>query len=273
MTISNMEKNIFSDISTNSHRFFKSTHLFPRVAFSQYVLRQFLNLYFANTSDLKGIDAYFKILYLKNILNSLMMSSHCISLMEIGDQKLAIEKKYEDLLFQSKQESIATTPAKEDISWLDESIVNVNRQIDKSITDVAEKLKLPKKNIEKKIEKLFERFQEILSVSIYSFQKAVKQNYHGEIDINKFKKHLDHHLKQHLHLNDISFLYEYGLTIVGASFILATIGILVYPNIILSLGGSVFMTEISLGLIGALSILLNQYYPNTREDYTNFLQI
>lgn len=273
MTISNMEKNIFSDISTNSHRFFKSTHLYPRVAFSQYILRQFLNLYFSNINDLKELDAYFKILYFKNILNSLMMASHYVSLMEIGDQKLAIEKKYQDLIFQSKQESFTTPYAKEDVSWIDDSIANVNRKIDKSITDIAEKLKLPKKTIEKKIEKLFERFQEILSVSIYSFQKAMKQSYHDEIDINQFKKQVEHHLKQHLHLNDIGFFYEYGLTIAGISLVLAALGILFYPNIILGLGGNALIAEISLGLTGALLILLNQYYPDSRENYSNFLQI
>ena len=90
MTISNMEKNIFSDISTNSHRFLKSTLFYPRVVFFQYILRKFLNLYFANTNDLKALDVSFKILYLKNILNSLMMVCYCISLIEIGDQKLTI---------------------------------------------------------------------------------------------------------------------------------------------------------------------------------------
>jgi hypothetical protein len=230
-------------------------------------------LYFDNTNDLKELDAYFKILYLKNILTSFMMTVHYISLMEIGDQKLVIEKKYQDLLFQSKQESFTSVHVKEDVSWIDDSIVNVNRKIDQSITDIAEKLKLPKKTIEKKIEKLFERFQEILSVSIYSFQKAMKQCYHDEIDINQFQKKIEQHLKQHLHLNDIGFFYEYGLTIAGICLVLAAIGVLFYPNIILGLGGNALIAEISLGLIGASLILLNQYYPDSRENYSSLLQI
>jgi hypothetical protein len=273
MAISNMEKNVLLDLSSNSHHFFKSTYLHPRVVFSQYVLRQFLNLYFVNMSDLKALDAYFKILYFKNIINSLMMISHYISLLEIEAQKQGIEKKYQDLLFKSKQETFVSSYVKEDISWIDETLAIANQKIDDSIDGIVKKLKVPKKTVEKKVEKLFDRFQEILSVSIYSFQKSTKESHHGELDMNQFKKQIDYHLKQHLHLNDSNFLYEYGLTIAGCAFLFAAIGILFYPNIILSLGGSVLITQISLGLIGALSIFLNQYYPNLREEYTNFLQI
>jgi hypothetical protein len=270
MAVSNMEKNIFSDISTNSHRFFKSAHLYPRVAFSQYALKQFLNLYFVNSNDSKVVDIYFKILYLKNISNSLMMMSHYISLNEIENQKLGIEKKYEDLLFQAKDQPSISPPMKEDVSWIDDSIANVISKIDKSITDIAEKLKLPKKTIEKKIEKLFERFQEILSVSIYSFQKAVGESSSDELDMNLFKRKLNYHLQQHIHMSETSFIQKYWLTLIGSILLLCASETVFYPNIV---GVNALILGLALGITGVVMMIANYYFENSKDNYTNFLQI
>ena len=263
---------IIHDISSHADLFFKSTYLYPRVAFSQYVLRQFLTLYFVNTQDLVACDAYFKILYLKQIMNALRMTSHYFALIAIQEHKSSVEKQYQDLLFQAKHEAVIPSLLKQDLSWLDESIAYVNREIDRTRADIAQQLKQAPQIVDKKIEQLFERFQEIESVAMYSFQKAHLASQHGKQDVNLFKKQIHYHLQQHLKWQDMPFFQQYGLTLLGCSCLFAAMAILCMPNIMLSLGVNGLLVAMALGLTGGVAILLNRYIPYSEKDYTQLSQ-
>jgi len=267
MSFSTLEQNLFFEISANSPKFLKSSNLYPRLAFSQYVLKQFLSLYFLNTRDAELMDAYFKILHLKNVSSSLLMASHFIALMDITAQKTEIERQYDQLLFNTNQDLAVLEHVKLDNSWFNGVQTDINQKIDGIVTEISEKSQLSKEITEQKIEKLFERFHEILSVSIYSFQKAKKAN----VDTTEFKKQVHHFLQEYLPLHTKSFLYEYGLTLFGLGCIMTAAAIFAYPTLLLSLDIDALMVEITLAVIGTISMIINQYYPASHEEgYTNF---